>query len=115
MNSMIARISPLKLDEVRGAFVSPGMRGMLASDNEASGSRSDYAENRSRANLAVKCVPRIKLDSVSPDSITEGVAVAISSTDRTGWIVDGNAVAPAIREVQGEIRACPDERDENAL
>ena len=103
---IIATIKPFKLEEVREALTSIGVRGMMVTEIKGFGSQSGHTEIYRGAEYAVNFVPKVKLEIVVPAAISEQVVDAITRTARTDKIGDGKIfvldVAQAVRVRTGE-------------
>ncbi|MCE0505523.1 MULTISPECIES: P-II family nitrogen regulator [unclassified Roseivivax] len=109
MKLIIATIKPFKLEEVREALTSIGVRGMMVTEIKGFGSQSGHTEIYRGAEYAVNFVPKIKLEIVVAESMAEQVIDTIGSTAKTGKIGDGKIfvldVGQAIRVRTGETDA----------
>ncbi len=107
MKFIIATIKPFKLEEVREALTTLGVRGMMVTEIKGFGSQSGHTEIYRGAEYAVNFVPKIKLEIVVPDSMAEQVVQAIATTAKTGKIGDGKIFVldaeSALRVRTGEI------------
>jgi nitrogen regulatory protein PII len=61
---IIAAIKPFKLEEVREALTSIGVRGMMVTEIKGFGSQSGHTEIYRGAEYAVNFVPKVKLEIV---------------------------------------------------
>ena len=106
MKLIIATIKPFKLEDVREALTSIGVRGMMVTEIKGFGSQSGHTEIYRGAEYAVNFVPKIKLEIAVTASMVDQVVEAISTTARTGKIGDGKIfvldVAQAMRVRTGE-------------
>lgn len=106
MKLVIAAIKPFKLEEVREALTSIGVRGMMVSEIKGFGSQSGHTEIYRGAEYAVNFVPKMKLELVVADSMADQVVETIASTAKTDKIGDGKIfvmdVAQAVRVRTGE-------------
>ena len=104
---IIATIKPFKLEEVREALTSQGVRGMMVTEIKGFGSQSGHTEIYRGAEYAVNFVPKVKLEIVVPEGLTEQVVATIARTARTDKIGDGKIfvldVESALRVRTGEI------------
>lgn len=107
MKLIIAAIKPFKLEEVREALTTIGVRGMMVTEIKGFGSQSGHTEIYRGAEYAVNFVPKMRLEVVVPDSLADEVIETISSTAKTGKIGDGKIfvldVNQAVRVRTGEI------------
>jgi len=103
---IIAAIKPFKLEEVREALTSAGVRGMMVSEVKGFGSQSGHTEIYRGAEYAVNFVPKVKLEIVVADSMADQVVDLIATTARTDKIGDGKIfvldVNQAVRVRTGE-------------
>ena len=86
---IIAAIKPFKLEEVREALTSIGVRGMMVTEIKGFGSQSGHTEIYRGAEYAVNFVPKVKLEIVVAESMAEQVVSTIASTAKTDKIGDG--------------------------
>ena len=104
---IIATIKPFKLEEVREALTTVGVRGMMVSEIKGFGSQSGHTEIYRGAEYAVNFVPKVKLEIVVQDSMAEQVVSTIATTAKTEKIGDGKIfvldVESAMRVRTGEI------------
>jgi nitrogen regulatory protein PII len=103
---IIAAIKPFKLEEVREALTTLGVRGMMVTEIKGFGSQSGHTEIYRGAEYAVNFVPKMRLEIVVPDSLADAAVETIASTAKTGKIGDGKIfvldVSQALRVRTGE-------------
>jgi nitrogen regulatory protein P-II 1 len=109
---IIATIKPFKLEEVREALTSIGVRGMMVTENKGFGSQSGHTEIYRGAEYAVNFVPKIKLELVVSAGMAEQVVETITSTAQTGKIGDGKVF---VLDVEQAVRVRTGETDADAL
>ncbi len=106
---IIATIKPFKLEEVREALTSVGVRGMMVTEIKGFGSQSGHTEIYRGAEYAVNFVPKVKLEIAVDDGMVDQVVETIAKTARTGKIGDGKIfvldLAQAVRVRTGETNA----------
>ncbi|MEM8553340.1 MAG: P-II family nitrogen regulator [Pseudomonadota bacterium] len=106
MKLIIAAIKPFKLEEVREALTSIGVRGMMVTEIKGFGSQSGHTEIYRGAEYAVNFVPKVKLEIVVKDDMADQVVKTIEDTAKTEKIGDGKIfvldVAQAVRVRTGE-------------
>lgn len=106
MKKIEAVIKPFKLDDVKDALNQIDVTGMTISEVKGFGRQRGHKEIYRGAEYQVDFVPKIKLDIVVDDKLTEQVVKIISTTANTGKIGDGkifvSAVAEAVRIRTGE-------------
>jgi nitrogen regulatory protein P-II 1 len=106
MQKIEAIIRPERLQHVQDALDDLGVSGLTVSDVVGCGRQKGYTEQYrgSRANISL--LPKIKVESVVPDSVVEPAVKAIVEAARTGEIGDGRVfvypVQQAIRIRTGE-------------
>lgn len=89
MNMVIGIIRPDKLDAVKEALTSVGIKGMTVSQVMGFGSQRGWKEVYRGSESAVKFLPKIKIETVVSDELVAQVVKAIGDTARTGQIGDG--------------------------
>ena len=89
MKLIIAAIKPFKLEEVREALTSIGVRGMMVTEIKGFGSQSGHTEIYRGAEYAVSFVPKVKLEIAVADELTERVVETIRETANSDKIGDG--------------------------
>ena len=106
---IIATIKPFKLEEVREALTTIGVRGMMVTEVKGFGSQSGHTEIYRGAEYAVNFVPKIKLEIVVTADMADQVVETIVKTAKTDKIGDGKVfvldVASATRVRTGETDA----------
>ena len=112
MKLVIAAIKPFKLEEVREALTSVGVRGMMVTEIKGFGSQSGHTEIYRGAEYAVNFVPKFKLEIVVPDSMVDQVVETISTTAKTEKIGDGKIF---VLDVQSALRVRTGETNEDAI
>ena len=106
MNKVEAIIKPFKLDEVKIALNEIGVTGMTISESRGFGRQRGHKEIYRGAEYQVDFIPKIKIDVVVDDAMTDGVVAAIKDKAGTGKIGDGKIfvmpVSQAVRIRTGE-------------
>lgn len=107
MNLIIAIIQPSKLDAVKEALVRLGIQGMTVTGAKGFGRQKGRPlaflglldmENKP---FTVDFVPKVRIEIVVNDDITDAVVDAIVSTAKTGTIGDGKLfVIPVSRAIR---------------
>jgi len=104
---IIAAIKPFKLEEVREALTTIGVRGMMVTEIKGFGAQSGHTEIYRGAEYAVNFVPKVKLEIVVADAMVDQVVATIARTAKTDKIGDGKVfvldVESALRVRTGEI------------
>jgi nitrogen regulatory protein PII len=109
---IIATIKPFKLEEVREALTTAGVRGMMVTEIKGFGSQSGHTEIYRGAEYSVNFVPKIKLEVVVSASMVDEVIAAIVKTAQTGKIGDGKVF---VLDVTQAVRVRTGETNEDAL
>jgi nitrogen regulatory protein P-II 1 len=103
---IIAAIKPFKLEEVREALTTIGVRGMMVTEIKGFGLQSGHTEIYRGAEYEVNFVPQMRIEIVVADGLADQVVETITKTARTGKIGDGKIfvldVAAAVRVRTGE-------------
>ena len=106
MKLIIAALKPFKLDEVREALTTIGVRGMMVTEIKGFGLQSGHTEIYRGAEYAVNFVPKVRLEIVVADALAEQVVDTIARTAKTDKIGDGKIfvldVEQAVRVRTGE-------------
>lgn len=112
MKLIIAAIKPFKLEEVREALTTIGVRGMMVTEIKGFGSQSGHTEIYRGAEYAVNFVPKVRLEIVVSDSLADAVVETIRATAKTDKIGDGKIF---VLDVQQAVRVRTGELDDDAL
>ena len=112
MNLIIATIKPFKLEDVREALTGLGVKGMMVTEIKGFGSQSGHTEIYRGAEYAVNFVPKIKLEIVVEQSMTDQVVETIKASAHTGKIGDGKIF---VLDVQQTIRVRTGETGADAI
>ena len=112
MKKIEAIIQPFKLDEVKEALKSIGVEGITISEVRGHGRQKGHKEVYRGMEYQVDLLPKIKVETVIPDSRLDEVTHTISSAARTGKIGDGKIF---IYDVLDAIRIRNDDSGEAAL
>lgn len=99
-------IKPYKLDDVKDALNEIGIKGMTISEVKGYGRQKGHKEIYRGAEYVVDFVPKIKIEVVVADDITEKAIEVIRASANTGKIGDGKIfvsnIDQAIRIRTGE-------------
>ena len=112
MKLIIAAIKPFKLEEVREALTSIGVRGMMVTEIKGFGSQSGHTEIYRGAEYAVNFVPKVKLEIVVADGMAEQVVETISTTAKTDKIGDRKIF---VLDVESALRVRTGELNDDAI
>ena len=112
MRLVTAIIKPFKLDDVKTALETLGIRGLTASEVQGFGRQKGHTEVYRGAEYTVDMVPKVKIEVLTEDADALKVADTIVEAARTGKIGDGKVwVTP----VDTLIRVRTGERDGDAV
>ncbi len=112
MKLIIAAIKPFKLEEVREALTTIGVRGMMVTEIKGFGSQSGHTEIYRGAEYAVNFVPKVRLEIVVSDSLAETAVETIARTAKTDKIGDGKIF---VLDVEQAVRVRTGETNDDAL
>ncbi len=112
MKLVMAIIKPFKLDEVREALTKVGVEGLTVSEVKGFGRQKGQTEIYRGAEYTVNLLPKVKVEVVVRDDMTEAVVEAIQKQANTGKIGDGKIF---VLEVAQAVRIRTGERDSHAI
>lgn len=112
MKLIMAVIKPFKLDDVREALMPLGVQGLTVSEVKGFGRQKGQTEIYRGAEYHVNFLPKVKIEVVVSDDMTEQVVEAIGRTAHTGKIGDGKIF---VMDVERAIRIRTGELDMAAL
>ncbi|MDQ3445181.1 MAG: P-II family nitrogen regulator [Pseudomonadota bacterium] len=99
MKQITAIIKPFKLDEVREALADVGVTGLTVTEVKGFGRQKGHTELYRGAEYVVDFLPKVKVEAVVPDSLTERAIEAVTKAARTGKIGDGKIFVRAVEQV----------------
>jgi len=89
MKLIMAIIKPFKLDDVREALTQLGVQGLTVTEVKGFGRQKGQTEIYRGAEYEVSFLPKVKVEVVVPETLTERVVEAIAKAAQTGKIGDG--------------------------
>lgn len=89
MKKVEAVIKPFKLEEVKEALNEVGIDGMTIIEVKGFGRQKGHTEIYRGSEYTVDFLPKVKLEVVVSDALTDRVVAAIVKSARTGKIGDG--------------------------
>jgi nitrogen regulatory protein P-II 1 len=89
MKKIEAIIKPFKLDDAKEALSAIGIQGLTVSEVKGFGRQKGHTELYRGAEYVVDFLPKIKLEIVVPDELTEKVTATLQESCHTGRIGDG--------------------------
>ena len=98
MKKIEAIIKPFKLDEVKEALHDVGIQGITVLEAKGFGRQKGHTELYRGAEYVVDFLPKVKIEVVIDDTMTEKVVEAIQNAAQTGRIGDGKIFISTIDE-----------------
>jgi nitrogen regulatory protein P-II 1 len=112
MKLVTAIIKPFVLEDVKGALEQIGVLGMTVSEVQGYGRQKGHTEVYRGAEYSVDFVPKVRIEVLADDNLSEKVVDAIVEAARTGKIGDGKVwVSP----VDSVVRVRTGERGVDAI
>jgi nitrogen regulatory protein P-II 1 len=112
MNKVEAILKPFKLEDVKQALTELGVSGLTITEVRGFGRQKGHTELYRGAEYVVDLVPKVKIEAVIPDELTESVVNTIKDTAKTGRIGDGKIFVSKILDA---VRIRTGERGQAAL
>ena len=112
MKKIEAIIKPFKLDEIKDALNELGVHGMTVTEVKGFGRQKGHVELYRGAEYDIAFIPKVKLEIVVPEALTQQVISTIEEKAKTGKIGDGKIFVFSVEEV---IRIRTGERGESAI
>ena len=99
MKMITAIIKPFKLDEVREALSAINVQGITVTEVKGFGRQKGHTELYRGAEYVVDFLPKVKIEVVVDDGMTDQVVDAIIKAARTGKIGDGKIFVQDVEQV----------------
>lgn len=112
MKKIEAIIKPFKLDEVTEALQEIGIKGLTVLEAKGFGRQKGHTELYRGAEYLVDFLPKIKIEMIVEDKMTDKVIDTIIKAAQTGRIGDGKIFVSPIEQV---VRIRTNERGEEAI
>ena len=112
MKLVTAIVKPFKVEDVKAALQSQGIKGMTVSDAAGYGRQGGHVEVYRGAEYTVDLVPKVRLEVIVDDADVESVLDAIVKSANTGSIGDGKVWVSPIDQI---IRVRTGERGSEAI
>ena len=112
MKLITAIIKPFKLDDVRDALSSIGVKGITVTEVKGFGRQKGHTELYRGAEYTVDFLPKVKIEAAVCEELTEQVMEAIAKSANTGKIGDGKIF---VTELEQAIRIRTGEAGDEAL
>ena len=94
-----AIIKPFKLDEVREALATIGVKGLTVTEVKGFGRQKGHTELYRGAEYVVDFLPKVKLEVAVDENIFESTVEAIEAAGKTGKIGDGKVFVSNLENV----------------
>lgn len=112
MKMVMAIIKPFKLDAVREALTSVGIEGLTVTEVKGFGRQKGQTEIYRGAEYTVNFLPKVKIEVVCDQSVSDQAVEAILTAASTGKIGDGKIF---VFDVEKAVRIRTGETDGDAL
>ena len=89
MKKIEAIIKPFKLEEVKDALAEIGVEGMTVTEVKGFGRQKGHTEIYRGSEYTVDFLPKVKIEIVTTDEVTDRAVAAIVAAAKTGKIGDG--------------------------
>ena len=99
MKQITAIVKPFKLEEVREALGQVGVTGLTVTEVKGFGRQKGHTELYRGAEYVVDFLPKVKVEVVVDDAMTDQVVDAIIKAARTGKIGDGKIFVQHVEQV----------------
>ncbi|NOX19062.1 MAG: P-II family nitrogen regulator [Chlorobi bacterium] len=98
MKKIEAIIRPFKLDEVKEALLEEGIKGLTITEVRGYGRQKGHKETYRGSEYHIEFVPKIKIEVVVDDGLSESAVNVILKNARTGQVGDGKIFITEIIE-----------------
>ena len=98
MKKIEAIIKPFKLEEVKDALAEIGVEGMTVTEVKGFGRQKGHTEIYRGSEYTVDFLPKVKIEIVTSDEVTEKAIAAIVAAAKTGKIGDGKVFVLAVEQ-----------------
>jgi nitrogen regulatory protein PII len=112
MKKIEAIIKPFKLEEVKEALAEIGIEGMTVSEVKGFGRQKGHTEIYRGSEYTVDFLPKVKIEVVLADNMTQKAVDVIVRAAKTGKIGDGKVFVMPVEEA---VRIRTDEKGEKAV
>ncbi len=99
MKKIEAIIKPFKLDEVKEALNAIGIQGMTVTEVKGFGRQKGHVELYRGAEYDITFVPKVKIEAIVPDDMTEKTVSTIAESSKTGKIGDGKVFVYPLEQI----------------
>jgi len=112
MKKIEAIIKPFKMEDVKEALAEVGVEGMTVTEVKGFGRQKGHTEIYRGSEYTVDFLPKVKIELVLGDDLTERAVAAIVRAAKTGKIGDGKVF---VSPVEDAIRIRTEEHGESAV
>jgi nitrogen regulatory protein PII len=112
MKKIEAIIRPFRIDDVREALAEIGVKGITLTEVKGYGRQKGHTELYRGSEYQIDFLPKLKLEVVVPDAMTDKVVETIVKAAKTGQVGDGKIF---ISPVEDAVRVRTGESGEEAL
>ena len=112
MKKIEAIIKPFKLEEVKDALAEIGVEGMTVSEVKGFGRQKGHTEIYRGSEYTVDFLPKVKLEIVVTDEMSDKAVAAIVGAAKTGKIGDGKVF---VLPVESATRSRTEETGDKAV
>ncbi len=112
MKKIEAIIKPFKLQDVKDALNALGIQGMTVTEVKGFGRQKGHTEIYRGSEYTVDFLPKVKIETILPDTQVQAAVEAIIKAAKTGKIGDGKVFVSTIDEAW---RIRTDERGDSAV
>ena len=99
MKKIEAIIKPFRLDAVKDALNEIGIQGMTVTEVKGFGRQKGHVELYRGAEYDIAFIPKVKMEIVVSDAMTEKVVAAIQEKAKTGKIGDGKIFVSSLEQI----------------
>lgn len=99
MKKIEAIVKPFKLDEVKDALNKIDIQGMTVTEIKGYGRQKGHVELYRGAEYEITFVPKVKIEIVVTDTMSDKVIAVIAETAKTGKIGDGKIFVYSLENV----------------
>ena len=98
MKKIEAIIKPFKLEEVKDALAEIGVEGMTVTEVKGFGRQKGHTEIYRGSEYTVDFLPKVKIEIVTSDEVTDKAVAAIVGAAKTGKIGDGKVFILSVEQ-----------------
>jgi nitrogen regulatory protein P-II 1 len=99
MKKLECIIRPHKLEEVKETLAELGVQGMTVTEVRGAGRQKGHTEHYRGSEYIVEFLPKVKVEVIVPDELSQQAVEAISRSAKTGKFGDGKIFIFPVEEV----------------